>query len=64
MRVLYGLVPPDEGEIQINGAKVAITSPADAYQARHRMIHQHFMLVTPDVAENVALGEKSQRRPA
>jgi len=26
MRVLYGLYRPDEGEIQVNGAKVAITS--------------------------------------
>jgi len=57
-------VPPDEGEIQINGAKVAITSPADAIRRGIGMIHQHFMLVdTLSVAENVALGEKSQRGP-
>ena len=64
MRVLYGLYRPDEGEIQINGAKVAITSPADAIRRGIGMIHQHFMLVdTLSVAENVALGEKSQRGP-
>jgi simple sugar transport system ATP-binding protein len=58
------LYRPDEGEIQVNGAKVAITSPADAIRRGIGMIHQHFMLVdTLSVAENVALGEKSQRGP-
>ncbi|HLN05519.1 MAG TPA: ABC transporter ATP-binding protein [Acidimicrobiales bacterium] len=64
MRVLYGLYRPDEGEIKINGERVAITSPADAIRRGIGMIHQHFMLVnTLTVAENVALGEKSQRGP-
>ena len=64
MRVLYGLYRPDEGEIKINGERVAITSPADAIRHGIGMIHQHFMLVnTLTVAENVALGEKSQRGP-
>ncbi|MGO9150129.1 MAG: ABC transporter ATP-binding protein [Acidimicrobiales bacterium] len=64
MRVLYGLYRPDGGEIRINGAKAAITSPADAIRRGIGMIHQHFMLVdTLSVAENVALGEKSERGP-
>ena len=64
MRVLYGLYRPAEGEIHINGAKAAITSPADAIRRGIGMIHQHFMLVdTLSVAENVALGEKSERGP-
>jgi len=64
MRVLYGLYRPDEGEISIKGAKVTVTSPADAIKHGIGMIHQHFMLVdTLTVAENVALGEKSQRGP-
>jgi len=57
MRVLYGLYRPDEGEIQMNGARVTITSPADAIKRGIGMIHQHFMLVdTLTVIENVALG--------
>jgi simple sugar transport system ATP-binding protein len=64
MRVLYGLYRPDNGEIEINGQKVSISSPADAIRRGIGMIHQHFMLVdTLTVAENVALGEKSQRGP-
>jgi len=64
MRVLYGLYKPDEGEIAMNGEKIAISSPADAIRQGIGMIHQHFMLVdTLTVAENVALGQKSQRGP-
>ena len=64
MRVLYGLYKADEGEIRLNGQPVAITSPADAIDYGIGMIHQHFMLVnTLTVAENVALGLRSSRRP-
>ena len=64
MRVLYGLYRPDEGEIRINGERVAITSPASAIRHGVGMIHQHFMLVdTLTVAENVALGTRSTRGP-
>jgi simple sugar transport system ATP-binding protein len=64
MRVLYGFYKPDEGEILIRGKPAAITSPADAIAHGIGMIHQHFMLVgTLTVAENVALGTRSTRRP-
>jgi general nucleoside transport system ATP-binding protein len=64
MRVLYGFYKPDEGEIRLHGERVAITSPADAIARGIGMIHQHFMLVnTLTVAENVALGTRSRRRP-
>ena len=64
MRVLYGFYKPDEGEILVRGAPAAITSPADAIGHGIGMIHQHFMLVsTLTVAENVALGTRSTRRP-
>ncbi|GAB4572895.1 MAG: ABC transporter ATP-binding protein [Anaerolineae bacterium] len=57
MKILYGLYHPDEGEIFINGQRVAFASPADALEQGIGMIHQHFMLVqTLTVAENVALG--------
>ena len=62
MKILYGLYTPDEGTIELNGAPVTITSPADAIRQGIGMIHQHFMLVpTLTVAENVALGLGGQR---
>jgi general nucleoside transport system ATP-binding protein len=64
MRVLYGLYQADQGEIRLNGQPVTITSPAAAIRLGIGMIHQHFMLVsTLTVAENVALGLPSSRRP-
>jgi general nucleoside transport system ATP-binding protein len=64
MRVLYGLYRPDEGEIRLRGRPVVISSPAVAIQNGIGMIHQHFMLVpTLTVAQNVALGLRSTRRP-
>ena len=64
MRVLFGLYKPDAGEILLNGSPLAISSPADAIRHGIGMIHQHFMLVnTLTVAENVALGLRSSRRP-
>ncbi len=62
MRILYGLYPPDEGQILINDQPVRIHSPADSIRLGLGMIHQHFMLVpTLSVAANVALGLKSSR---
>lgn len=64
MRILYGIYRADEGEIRLNGVPVTISSPADAIRHGVGMIHQHFMLVpTLTVAENVALGLRSSRRP-
>jgi len=59
MRVLYGLLPPDAGRIEIDGRPVRIGSPADAMRLGLGMVHQHFMLVGPlTVAENVVLGRE------
>ena len=62
MKVLYGMYPPDGGEIRLNGKAVTINSPTDAIELGIGMIHQHFMLVESlTVAENVALGLPSSR---
>ncbi len=59
MKVVYGLVKPDQGEIWVNGAKVEVKSPADAIAQGIGMVHQHFMLVDPfSVLENVVLGSE------
>ena len=57
MRVVFGLLTPDRGQVHWNGAPLAITSPAEALRAGIGMVHQHFTLVPAmTVAENVALG--------
>jgi simple sugar transport system ATP-binding protein len=57
VNIVYGLVQPDAGSIEIDGQPVTIESPRHALELGIGMVHQHFMLV-PDmtVAENVALG--------
>ncbi len=62
MRILYGLLPPDQGEIRVDGRPVQLRQPADAMRLGIGMVHQHFMLVsTLTVAENVTLGREPQR---
>jgi simple sugar transport system ATP-binding protein len=55
--VLYGLVRPDAGEIRIDGAPVAIGSPARALELGIGLVHQHHALAPElTVAENLLLG--------
>jgi simple sugar transport system ATP-binding protein len=64
MNILYGLLSPDEGDILVDGAPVAIRDPADAIARGIGMVHQHFMLVPVlTVAENVVLGSEVMRGP-
>lgn len=59
MKILYGLYPPDEGEIFLRGEKVTFHSPHDAIRAGLGMVHQHFMLFPSlTVFENVIYGEE------
>jgi simple sugar transport system ATP-binding protein len=63
MRVLYGLLPPDAGHIEIDGRPVRIRHPHDAMKLGLGMVHQHFMLIdTLTVAENVTLGREPEAR--
>jgi len=70
MKIIYGVVRPDAGEIRWQGRPVAIASPLQARQLGIGMVFQHFSLFdTLSVVENVALalpgrpplGELSQR---
>ena len=57
MKMLYGMMQPDRGEIVVEGTPVTLRSPSDAIARGIGMVHQHFMLVpTLTVVENVALG--------
>src|SRR5450755_1592464 len=57
MKIIYGAVRPDEGEIRWNGQAVQIASPAAARVLGISMVYQHFSLFdTLTAAENVWLG--------
>src|SRR5215213_7824672 len=56
MNILAGLYSPHEGEIEVDGNRVAFRSPRDAISAGIGMVHQHFALVpSQTVTENVML---------
>ena len=62
MKIIYGMVHPDEGTIRIDGQEVRFRSPRDAIDAGIGMVHQHFMLASNlTVLENVILGSEPKR---
>src|ERR1700759_1164488 len=65
MKIIYGAVQPDEGEIRWNGSPVKVVSPAAARQLGISMVYQHFSLFdTLSAAETVWLGlDKSMALP-
>ena len=57
MKMLYGLLTPDSGQIKINGIEKKWKTPLDAIRCGIGMVHQHFMLAGPHSAlENIILG--------
>ena len=57
MKVIYGAVRPDAGEIRFDGAQVTVRNPQEARRLGVSMVFQHFSLFeTVTVAENVWLG--------
>ena len=57
MKIIYGAVRPDEGEIWWNGQKVSVRNPHEARALGISMVFQHFSLFdTLTAAENVWLG--------
>jgi simple sugar transport system ATP-binding protein len=62
MKILYGLLPADEGSLSVHGTAVKRHSPSNAIRLGLGMVHQHFMLVdTLSVAENIVLNEEPTR---
>ena len=62
MNILYGLIRPDSGEIQLDGKPVEISNPRVAIQYGIGMVHQHFMLAGElSVLENVIAGLEPTR---
>jgi ABC-type uncharacterized transport system ATPase subunit len=60
MKVIYGAVRPDEGEVRWNGEPVVVRNPHEARALGIAMVFQHFSLFdTLTAAENVWLGLQS-----
>ena len=61
MRLAFGMLPMDAGELRVDGQPVQFRSSADAIARGLGMVHQHFMLIPAlTVAENVALGGRGR----
>ena len=57
VKILYGHVKPDKGEIYLNSQKVKIIKPSDAKRHGINMVFQHFSLFESlTVSENLILG--------
>ncbi len=57
MKIIFGAVAPDAGEMRWNGAPLVVANPADARARGIAMVFQHFSLFdTLTVEENVTLG--------
>ncbi|TBW48993.1 ABC transporter ATP-binding protein [Marinobacter halodurans] len=57
MKVIYGVIQPDEGTLYWDGEKLTLQGPAHARQLGIGMVFQHFSLFeTLTVTENIALG--------
>ncbi len=62
MKILYGLIRPDSGNIKALGKDVTLKSPQDAIALGIGMVHQHFKLAdNATVLENVILGSEPTR---
>ncbi|WP_247655218.1 ATP-binding cassette domain-containing protein [Pseudoalteromonas sp. MMG007] len=56
MKMLYGVVKPDQGDMFFNGRVMNIKEPADARELGIGMVFQHFSLFeTLTVSQNIAL---------
>jgi len=57
MKIIYGAVRPDAGQVAWNGREVDVASPAQARALGISMVYQHFSLFdTLTAAENIWLG--------
>lgn len=57
MKILFGMLQPDEGEIYVRGERVKLESPLDAIELGIGMVHQHRKLINAHSAlENIVLG--------
>jgi simple sugar transport system ATP-binding protein len=63
MRIAFGLLEPDAGQLAVDGSVTRMTSAARAIACGIGMVHQHFTNVGPmTVIENIALGDHGRLR--
>jgi len=59
MKILYGMIQPDSGEIFLNGEKIEIKSSRDAIAKNIGMVHQEFLFIeNMDAVNNIILGSE------
>ncbi|MCU1503999.1 MAG: transporter ATP-binding protein [Ilumatobacteraceae bacterium] len=62
VKILFGLIQPDAGTIEVAGTLRRWRSPRDALAAGIGMVQQHFSLIADfSVAENLVLGAEPRR---
>jgi simple sugar transport system ATP-binding protein len=62
LNVLTGVIAPDAGEIELDGARIAPRSPRDAERAGIAAIHQEVDLIPElSLAENLSIGREPKR---
>ena len=58
MKIISGVYAPDSGRIMLDGNPVSFASPADAYNAGIRIVHQELSLIPSlTIAENIYIHE-------
>ncbi len=63
MNILFGMLAPDSGHVEVAGHKVSFRSSRDAIKAGLGMVHQHFMLFPGlSVLENILVGAEKATR--
>lgn len=63
MKILYGMMKPDEGQILVDGQAVSFRSPRDSIALGIGMVHQHFMLSpVMTVTENIIAGAEPVKK--
>ncbi len=63
MNILTGNLQPDSGEILLNGNKLVIKNPRDAFEYGIAIVHQHLSLVDSlSIAENIYANRQPHNR--
>ena len=63
IKILCGVIPPDEGDIYFNGERLDISSPYEAREKGIETVHQDLSLVnTMNIARNMFLGQEPTKK--